>query len=426
MSTSEPLDTTQAPVRHHALDSLRAVMMLLGIAIHAVLPYLPPEPGKESKLPFYDAGAASLGYLLVIHYIHSFRMPVFFVMAGFFTALLKERRGTRALLVNRFQRIVVPFAVGWVILFPLLTGTATYFKAGGGQQGAREVVTEFFQGKLYGEANPTHLWFLYYLIFLYPLALGALAVWNRLGEKTRDAIDAHFRRALQSPFRPAFFAIPTALTYWPMLLGVLATPETFMPSLAILSAYIVFFGFGWLLYTHADLLPTLSRHAWKYVALAHVILLLNLDSVGKEFRKLPDFDPRIHLVSTVSSALITWLFVFGITGLFLRYFNRSVGRMRYMADASYWCYLAHLPLLFWLAALIAPLPVASPIKVLLLIVMATALLLVVYHFMVRTTFVGEWLNGRRYPARIPLAVAGISGEPQVASVTIPVTSDQAR
>lgn len=38
-------------------------------------------------------------------------MPVFFILAGFFVALLIARRGTRAMVRNRLQRLALPFAV---------------------------------------------------------------------------------------------------------------------------------------------------------------------------------------------------------------------------------------------------------------------------------------------------------------------------
>ena len=151
---------------HHSLDSLRAVMMLLGIVIHAVLPYL-PDP--ESKMPFHDPNVGNMAYLLVIFFIHSFRMPIFFVMAGFFAAMMRERRGSGGLLINRFRRIVLPFAVGWVVLFPLLEGTRSYFRAGRGLGGLYEAARDLFAGRLYADPNLTHLWFLYYLAFFYPL-----------------------------------------------------------------------------------------------------------------------------------------------------------------------------------------------------------------------------------------------------------------
>src|SRR5690606_10311224 len=131
---SAPLVTSP---RYHALDGLRALMMFLGIVLHGVLPYV--ASNMDVGMAIQDPGAADEKYGLIVVFIHSFRMPIFFVMAGFFAALLRDRRGARGLIVNRFQRIVIPFVVGWFILFPLVAGNEHYFHAGGGVAGLRAV-----------------------------------------------------------------------------------------------------------------------------------------------------------------------------------------------------------------------------------------------------------------------------------------------
>ena len=53
-------------------------------------------------------------------------MPIFYAMAGFFTALLIARYGLRRAAWNRFMRIAVPFVVGWIVVWPwsmFLAGT---------------------------------------------------------------------------------------------------------------------------------------------------------------------------------------------------------------------------------------------------------------------------------------------------------------
>jgi acyltransferase-like protein len=100
--------------RYHALDALRAAMMFLGIYLHAVVAYSPLglwpyKPLLVTSALDYTASA-----------IHVFRMPVFYVMAGFFSALLLQRYGVQRAMTNRFWRIVVPFAVGWMVIFPLV------------------------------------------------------------------------------------------------------------------------------------------------------------------------------------------------------------------------------------------------------------------------------------------------------------------
>ena len=62
--------------------------MLLGIVLHAAL-FLVPD-----AWPVLDKKAsASLPYDDIVNVIHGFRMPVFFLLSGFFTAMLWQRRG---------------------------------------------------------------------------------------------------------------------------------------------------------------------------------------------------------------------------------------------------------------------------------------------------------------------------------------------
>ena len=102
------------PERLHALDNLRATMMWLGIVLHVAVIHL----AGPSPLPWRDNQTTPAADLLVA-FIHAFRMPVFFILAGFFVALLIARRGTRAMVRNRLQRLALPFALFWPPLFAL-------------------------------------------------------------------------------------------------------------------------------------------------------------------------------------------------------------------------------------------------------------------------------------------------------------------
>ncbi|MEO8655997.1 MAG: acyltransferase family protein, partial [Ramlibacter sp.] len=91
--------------RLHALDSLRASAMLLGIVLHAAASLtLFPLPW-----PAHDV-SRSAGFDALLGFIHGFRMQVFFFLAGFFGHLLWRRLGTRGFLLQRAKRIGVPFA----------------------------------------------------------------------------------------------------------------------------------------------------------------------------------------------------------------------------------------------------------------------------------------------------------------------------
>src|SRR4051812_35762583 len=111
--------TPQVPVadRLHALDAVRAFALLLGIALHATIPWV----GIRST----TVGAESQSNVLitVFHVIHMFRMPIFFLIAGFFGRMMLERRGTKAFIRDRFKRIVLPLVIGLPVVL-LLTGVA--------------------------------------------------------------------------------------------------------------------------------------------------------------------------------------------------------------------------------------------------------------------------------------------------------------
>ena len=101
--------------RRHDLDALRAFAMLLGIALHASLAYIPVPWAVQ------DPNQNNI-FLLFFVAVHGFRMPLFFLISGFFTAMLWQRRGIGSLLKQRFQRIAIP-----LLLATLTIGPAVHF-----------------------------------------------------------------------------------------------------------------------------------------------------------------------------------------------------------------------------------------------------------------------------------------------------------
>lgn len=114
--SSLPADQPQTTSRWHDLDALRAFAMLLGIALHASLSFFPwvwPVQDDTSSIegPFDE----------FFHAVHGFRMPLFFLLSGFFTALLWRRKGLTNLLSQRIKRIALPLAIGMVTIVPAVT-----------------------------------------------------------------------------------------------------------------------------------------------------------------------------------------------------------------------------------------------------------------------------------------------------------------
>ena len=99
--------------RRHDLDALRAVAMLLGIGLHAAISFIPGDGfwavTDTQTNEFFGLFLAS---------IHGFRMPLFFLISGFFTMMLFRRRGLRPLLKHRFRRIFLPMVLALFTIIP--------------------------------------------------------------------------------------------------------------------------------------------------------------------------------------------------------------------------------------------------------------------------------------------------------------------
>ena len=144
-----------AQQRLHGLDFLRALMMLLGVVLHSAQLYL-----TMPIIDYYWDPARSFSMDAILIFINTFRMPVFFLLAGFFMAMLLLRRGEQAMLENRYQRLIVPF----VLFLPPLALVMTLLRIV-----ARHIMETgefgFDPGLVYNPRriwdNTHNLWFLY-------------------------------------------------------------------------------------------------------------------------------------------------------------------------------------------------------------------------------------------------------------------------
>jgi len=107
--------------RYHSLDLLRAFLMFLGVVLHSALIYL-----DQPNLYFFQASEGlSFAYPLA-WFIHLFRMPAFFIIAGFFAALVYARYGFTGFLQNRLRRVFWPLVIFWPVIFVLVTSSILF------------------------------------------------------------------------------------------------------------------------------------------------------------------------------------------------------------------------------------------------------------------------------------------------------------
>jgi hypothetical protein len=177
------------------------------------------------------------------------------------------------------------------------------------------------------------------------------------------------------------------------------TSTGILPMPHVLSYYGIFFGFGALYYDADDDEGRLGRRWWFLLPLALIVAL----PVG-----LVPLAPRP--VRAVAQVAYAWAMSFGMMGLFRRVLKRELPWVRYVSDSSYWLYVTHVPLVIVAQVVVAPWPLLSYIKFVLISGFVTALLLLSYQLFVRYTWIGLILNGPRSRLRGATPRSGLADQ----------------
>ena len=374
--------------RYHSMDALRASMMLLGIVLHSAASYVVSPMGEA--WPFKDAQTSSV-FDLMVWVIHLFRMPVFFVAAGFFAAMLMQRDGVRAFAVNRAKRVLLPLGLFWPIVLPAVAAGFIYANL---RAGTTLDLSAAESGPVLRRPLLAHLWFLWDLAIFYAAAALLAPLVSRIPERWSRRADSAFGAVAATIAGALAMSVVTAITLLPMRGPALDTSSALLPPIRVLVAYGVFFTFGWLLFRRRDILESFGAR-WKTTLLigaAGAVAYLMV-TVGQRVA-----DPwRAHVAGCALAGLTTWMLIYGIVGAFVRLVDRPSPIVRYLSDASYWMYIVHLPFTLVVPGLLAPAPLPALVKFTITAAVTTAVTLVSYHYLVRATAIGGLLNGRRYP-----------------------------
>lgn len=384
--------------RYYGLDALRGSMMMLGIVLHASELYLTAPP---PQIPVPTDHNTSIAFDLLFHLIHSFRMPTFFVLAGFFTSLLVEKRGVRGTYRNRAARILMPLLVALVTILPLTVLFLIYFVLSA-RFGTTTLIPDLDQlnllrqelaaaGMAVNKPSSGHLWFLIYLLYFYLLIPLCQAL-----VKQSMSFKQGLARLLASPLMVFVFGLYTSATLWPYRGGeVLAGFIYFEPHLPSIVYYGSFFVLGYLFHHHRTILKTFKSHLIWYAGLALVLFPLSQYLSHWEYSASGPIED-IHLAAVLVHGLCTWTLIYLTIGCALRFFDYASPWILYTSQSSYWVFLAHLPLVYFSGWLLTPYDLPAVLKFLCVTGFTTFVCFTSYHHWVQNTRVSDFLNGRRF------------------------------
>jgi hypothetical protein len=232
----------------------------------------------------------------------------------------------------------------------------------------------------------SHLWFLWFLCWM--VAGFTVCAWiaTRLGwqPKPRRWVVSSWRHVWLVPltFVPAWFMGHTMPVFGP------ETSSSLLPPWHLLIYYAVFFGFGALYFDSEDESGCLGRR-WP-VTLPVALLLVYPAGYAATYG-----GPKLRFIAILLQVIYVWLMSAAMMGAFRRFLTRERGWIRHLSDASCWMYLAHLPLVLAAQIVVRDWPLPSGVKFTLICGSVFAMLLVSYEHLVRYSWVGAMLNGRK-------------------------------
>lgn len=397
-------------------DALRAFAAILVVMIHAATPYLlAPVPGL--LWPTTDR-ASSRWIDGAFWMVKGFVMPLFLFVAGYFAAGMISRMQIGPFLRHRVRRVLWPLAVATVTILPLDLYVWIFGLVSGGHLPAAKLLHPKFEANIATEAaidaqfwGLSHLWFLQYL-FLYCMLLAVFYAStrgvSRLASSLFGLTSSRFAQAtgrMTSATLLSALVAASAAALWVAPEVVIGFQHGFLPFMwKFVYSGFFFFG-GALLSVNRRGLEGMVRAYRLSLFAAAALSLATIPLIRRHLAAELTGDARIVLA--VSLAAFAWLSVVGLAGYFLAAWSRPRPIVRETAEASFWIYLFHHPLVGFLHVMCSGLSIHVGWKFLAVWGTSLAVSMVLYRMAVRGTWIGAVLNGRSRPpidAAVPAIV----------------------
>jgi peptidoglycan/LPS O-acetylase OafA/YrhL len=365
---------SQETVRLHYLDWLRVLAILGVFLFHAVHPF------DESDWTIKNA-ELSMTVTAFLGLLFPWGMPFFFLIAGVGSCFALRRRSAGQFAAERFQRLLIPFIVGCILLSPIML----YFQwkhvgLRGLWQGPfwQYVLLHRagFSPRWFGEIG-YHLWFLAFLLCFSLLGL-PIFLWLK-GESGQTAL-ASLARVCAQRGGILLLVIPLVL----VRLGL----KPFFPQEQDWGDFFYlmsFFVLGFIVYAHEGFTRAIRRDsmilvvmvivstvAWVYLALTDESL-----DLWASPRTLRDF--ILWTVITINGWCWTTLMLF----IGMRYLDFSNNWLKYGQEAVLPFFLLHQPVIVAIAFYVVQWDAGIAVKLLTVVLGSFAVTLAIYELIIR-------------------------------------------
>lgn len=343
MTSSSSINTFSEPARsiglsqnrHHYMDWLRSLAILLLILFHTGMVFVPwdfhiKNPQTSDAFVWWMAPLSDI------------RMPVLFFIAGAVSAISLNTRTRHTFVKDRLMRLGWPvIAAIFIVVPPQLWVERTY--NGESFVSFWSFYQTIFDFKPYPEGNLSwhHLWFVAYLLVycLFSALLFSRAFINA------PRISHLIKNLAESPAGLLLFSLPLILIEL-LLYPLFPTTHALIGDWATLLYFGTIYGYGFVLTQRSEFLQTIESNRRLYLTVAMVMLALRYAHY-----LFPDRLPAYVAVEPV----FTWVTLLAIFGYGKRYLNKRTRLSAYLSRSSYCIYILHQTWIVLLAFVIVPL-----------------------------------------------------------------------
>lgn len=397
MHITENLDLSQSKGRYHGLDAVRSAALIIGIFHHGVESMI-----SYAKWDWITQDTQNSLTLDIFFYIsHVFRMQAFFLLSGFFAHYLLCKMGNGAFVINRAKRLMLPFLIFWPMLYLVTYRIWVWGLKYVHHYSEAEAISKLPDYMVWAKGFPLmHLWFLYFLILFCTCIIPFRYIiirWIDRNETLSHGIDKFLlfcsTRWYGSLIVGLFMVIP-------MLgmndgFGVDTSASGLVPELAPFILYAMYFLLGWFIYRQPLIFKSVQQFRVPNL-ITSILLITILIVVSLSFDDAPSTTAaKVKILLNTLYAFASITSVFAFIGFMLMHFSSKSTHIRYLADASYWGYLIHLPLVGFFQILVAKYDWFWGLKLTLILTPTILLLFLSYEFLVRNSLVGILLNGKK-------------------------------
>lgn len=334
--------------RRYDIDWLRVITIGLLLIYHIAIVFQP----WGVLIGFVQSGESLEALWIPMSMLNVWRIPLLFFVSGMGVCFAIKKRDWKQLLLERTQRIFLPFLFGVIFIVPIHVF----------------IWQEYYHQDINYAPGEGHLWFLKN-IFIYILLLSPIFFYLRKNPTS------FMNKGLNYLFKNPLGLLPVVLLF--VLEAIWVNPMAYemyaMTWHGFFLGLIAFlFGFSFIQCGSA-FWPMLLKWRWLFLVLA--ISVYSFRFVHFEL-KSPNY------LMAVESCM--WIFT--IFGFAYKYLNRPSKVLRYLSEGSYPIYIIHMILLYLGSVLILPLGIPTALKFILLVLFTSLGCFALYEFVIRRVY----------------------------------------